>query len=232
MARILYSGIVSELKGSIKGTTFQRNSSGSIAKGKNNSRFSPSAAQSYELSDFSTIAALWNGIAFGYKDEWNSFALANPRTDFWGVVKNISGYQWFMSVNRALSLIGLPLVEQGTYDSSVLPVPTYFMQASASYIRMNFYSPLNLSDRVIIVNATGPRRFSSGTSRQAMFYLKQVTGSSIQIIDFTSEWEALFQITWASFYAQFNAGLVIYPYAVNTYNGVSSAYNLGYWSLH
>jgi hypothetical protein len=228
----MYSGIVSELRGSVKGTTFQRNAAGSIAKGKNNSRFSPSNAQSYELADFSTIASLWSNMAFGYKDEWNVFANANPRTDFWGNVKNITGYQWFMSVNRALSLIGSTLIEQGTYDSTVLPVPTYTLQASSSYIRMNFGAGLNLSDRYIIVNVTGPRRYSSSKSRQAIFYVKQVTGNPIQYIDFTSEWETFFGITWASFYAQYNAGLVVYPYSINIFNGVSSAYNIGYWSLH
>jgi hypothetical protein len=222
--------LVTDFKGSIKGTTFQRNAAGNIAKGKSNSRFSPSQAQQYELTDFASIASKWNGIGFGYKDEWNVFAGLYDRTDFWGSIKHISGYQWFMSINRALSLISQPLIEQIPGDAAILPVPAYTIDVNDDWIRLDFGSPINISDRYIIINVTGPRRFSSGTSRQQSFYLKQVTGAAVQYINFTTEWEALFHQVWATFYNQNNAGVVVFPYSINLSNGVSSAYNVGYWS--
>lgn len=230
MARILYSGIVSELRGSVKGTTFQRNASGSIAKGKANSRFASSQAQQYELSDLAIIADLWNSIPFGYKDEWRAFAEDNDRTDYWGRVKSISGYNWFMSINRNYSLISHALQEQVVGDAYTLPVPAHTIEASSSYIRMNFGSPLNISDRYVILNTTGPRRASASTTRQSMWYLKQVTGSAVQYIDFTAEWESFFGMSWTTFYAQSNAGLVIFPYSIRLENGVSSSYHISYWS--
>jgi hypothetical protein len=230
MARILYSGIVSELRGSVKGSTFQRNASGSIIKGKNNSRFSPSENQQYELTDLAAIAALWNYIPFGFKDEWQNFAVMYPRVDYWGRSKQISGYNWFMSINRNYSLISHAVQEQVPGDANVLPVPAYSIEASGSYIRMNFNAVLDLSDRYIILNTTGPRRASAGSSRQSMWYIKQVNDGAVQYIDFTSEWEAFFNMTWATFYAQNNAGMVLFPYAISLVNGVSSAYNIGYYS--
>jgi len=229
MARILYSGIVSELKGSVKGTTYQRNVAGSIAKGKNNARFSPSTFQSSELTDFSYIASIWNALDWDHKDDWGGFATYNKRTDFWGNVKSISGYNWFMSINRNALLAGDELWTDVPEDANIQAIPPYSIDVTSSYGRINFGAPVDLSDLTLIVNATGPRRATSLSSRQMILYLKQVTGSGIQYVYFHTEWSTAYGITWSEFYALPNAGLWLLPYSISKLNDVSSQYSANAW---
>ena len=223
MARILYSGIVSELKGSVKGTSFQRNAAGSIAKGKANSRFAPSTLQSAKRNFLARLAAHWMALDFGQKDAWNQYALDYPRVDFWGVTKQLSGIQWFMSINQALYIAYSIFLDDPPVDNAILPVPTCFLHATSSSLYLDFGSLLDISDRAIVVQATGPRRYTSSLSRQQRFFMAVFSSESIRYLDFMAAWEAFFGMDWATYYAMSGAGVMSYSYAVNASNGISSS---------
>jgi len=230
MARILYSGVVSELKGSVKGTTYQRNCSGSIAKGKNNARFKASDWQASEQKVFAYLSGLWNSTPFGYKDEWNSFAADYQRTDFWGNLKNITGYQWFLSINRAAYLIGAEWVDQPPDNNDTAALPVIHLGATSSNVYAYFNSPQDLSGMMCVVMCSGPRRSTANTSRQPYIFMDYDGDDVIETIDFTDRWEEVFGIAWGDYYALDQAGLIGWAYSINLDNFVSSEYSPMAWS--
>jgi hypothetical protein len=230
MARILYSGSVSEMKGSIKGTTYQRNCAGTIAKGKNNAKFKASQEQGLSQKVFAYLTSEWNKISFGYKDEWNSFAAAHTRTDFWGNSKTISGLQWYLSINRAAYLLGESLLENPPEDADVASLPTISMHATSNTLYAGFVTPQDLTGMMCVILCSGPRRSTSASSRPPYLFMIVDGDGVIETIDFLAEWEAAYGISWASYYANNNAGLLGFAYAINLDNFVSSSYSPMAWA--
>jgi hypothetical protein len=78
MARIIYSALVDSIRGSIQGTTFQRNAYGHTVKGKPNMVNPNTTRQNARKRTFSAAAQAWRDLTSGQRSAWDAYANAFP----------------------------------------------------------------------------------------------------------------------------------------------------------
>jgi hypothetical protein len=118
MARIIYSGLVSEIRGSIQGTTFQRNAYGFTAKAKSIPSRTRTASQQRTMQALQAVSYLWSTIPQSYRDSYEAYALNYPEYSKHNPSATLSGRDLFFKRN-VLASIWTDLVLQET------PLSTY-----------------------------------------------------------------------------------------------------------
>lgn len=78
MARIKYTALVESIRGSIQGTTFQRNAYGYTVKGKPNMVNPNTSTQSRSKKNMTGIAQAWSSLSSTNRAAWNTWAETNP----------------------------------------------------------------------------------------------------------------------------------------------------------
>jgi hypothetical protein len=108
MASIKYAGIITELKGSIGGVTFQRcgNALSVRSNPSHKKAFTIQGQSSRNL--FASCVSAWRGLTLSEKAAWSAAASSYPTVDKWGNPTILNGFQIFMYVNRFL-LTGFPI---------------------------------------------------------------------------------------------------------------------------
>jgi len=208
MARVTYGGGVTEFNGSIGGVTFQKNASGNIAKLRSNPTVNPTALQAKYQTNMAQLVSRWPTLSQVNKDSWDAFATAHDHTTPWGEIKTLSGYQWFMSINLQRLLDSLAALSIAPVFFAYPAPDTFTLEAAAGYLRCSWASPYNYINTLKIF-LTLPLRQSSLKLRRSLFYVGKETGSSpISLLDITSEFEALANVTWATFFASADASII------------------------
>jgi len=116
MARIIYGSIITDIKGSIGGITYQKNGSGSIARLKPRKTKANTQKQRDQQPRLKGIQREWNELTLANKILWNDFASVNNKIGLDGNPKTLTGYQWFLTINQNRALFG---------DTSLLDPPVY-----------------------------------------------------------------------------------------------------------
>lgn len=78
MARIIYSALVDSIRGSINGTTFQRNAYGYSVKAKPNMVNPNTIRQNLRKRTFSNAVQEWRKLSQANRDAWDAYANAFP----------------------------------------------------------------------------------------------------------------------------------------------------------
>ena len=108
-ALILFGGGVSELRGSIGGTTFSRNSSGAYARNRTKPVNPNTTSQSRVRTLFSAIAQMWRGLSESDRLTWINLAPTFARVNRLGQTIPLTGFQFFQKCNSNLHQSGQAL---------------------------------------------------------------------------------------------------------------------------
>ena len=216
MARIQYGPSIADIAGSIGGVSFQRNTSGAIAR----SRISPAISRTNNLLNgpisVFNLTQSWRFLSPSDIDSWNAFAAAHTRENKFGKTVQLSGFQWYISVNTNSFLIG---------GTGIPTAPTYTLPAGlvSAYIAVEFSSPnfyLKLyfdpdpvaTGDTYIIYAT-PFTLKTGTSFQSL--LRQtaiIPGGTSSPYDITDIYQSIFGLKLLyPGYAIGNIGCLAYP---------------------
>lgn len=103
MARIVFSGLVTSIRGSVGGTTFQRNAYGYTVKNKANMVLPNSTEQNLRKLIFSRAVKAWGQLTVSNRNDWNTWAAANPQYAHNNPSSVLSGYAVF--VKQYINLI-------------------------------------------------------------------------------------------------------------------------------
>jgi len=79
MARIIYSGLVTEIKGSIGGTTFQSNAYGYTVKNKARQKKPKTTLQNRQKIIMASASQGWRGLSDAQRALWDAWAASNPQ---------------------------------------------------------------------------------------------------------------------------------------------------------
>lgn len=118
MARIIYSGLVTSIRGSVGGTTFQNNAYGFTIKNKANIIRPNTSYQERQKVCFSKAVKAWSLMSPAQRDNWNSWAAAFPQFAKHNPSSVLSGYAAFVKYH-ALYFLGEGL------DATVLTSPSF-----------------------------------------------------------------------------------------------------------
>lgn len=209
MARVTYGALVTDLAGSIAGTTFQKNTSGAIARSRAYTPVNPSVQQSVRQLALIQFVALWSTLTVTQKGLWNSLAAAHNKINDWGSYIKLSGYQWFISYN-----LNAFTQDQGpwlTPDAYILvdPVPAFTLFTDADEFLINFGAPVSFPGTYAGIYATVPLKQSNIKLRKSTFLLTCWLTGTTQYIDITALYEALFNITWSTFFASSECAIIV-----------------------
>lgn len=208
MARVTYGESITEYAGSIGGVTFQRNASGPIAKLRTNPIVNPSPDQSTYQVNMATLVAYWPTLSQANKDLWDAFAVAHDHTTPWGETKTLSGYQWFLSCNLNLLIELTPIRDTPPTWVAYAPPDSFSLVATATYLRCEWsttYTPTGAPK----FHLTLPLRQSSLKLRRSLFYVGYgLFQTPIDNYDLTSKFEALANVTWATFFASADCSII------------------------
>lgn len=209
MARVTYGALVTDLAGSIAGTTFQQNASGSIARSRAYTPVNPSIQQSSKQLALIQFVALWSTLTSIQRTAWNDLAAAHNKINDWGNYTKLSGYQWFLSYNlNAFTQDQGPWLTPEAYIL-VDPVPAFTLFADADEFLIDFGEVVPFPGTYAGIYCTVPMRQTAIKLRKATFLLTCWATENTQYIDITSLFEALFNITWADFYSSAECALIV-----------------------
>jgi hypothetical protein len=104
MARIIYSGLVQAINGSIQGTTFQRNAYGHSIKVKPNMVNPNRVRQSFRKTSFNLVAQHWRTMTGANRSAWASYATNFPRPSRLNASSNLNGYNYYSAANNLRQL--------------------------------------------------------------------------------------------------------------------------------
>jgi hypothetical protein len=126
MARIVFGALASEIRGSIGGTTFQRNAYGFTAKNKSNMVRPNTVLQDRGKLYLSRATKYWNFLSEGRRTEWNAWAAANPQYAYNNPSSMLSGHAVYVrrAVYQLMLSFGISDLTWGPGAVSNIDVPT------------------------------------------------------------------------------------------------------------
>lgn len=156
MARVQLGGIVTNIRGSINGSTYQRFRGGIVVKSKPKQTISNSIYRNGNLSIMGKVAALWRSLDAADRDAWNDFALSRNLVKSQSFPTAYTGQMLFQQINYYL----LPLVGEAIVAPAVpLILPSL---NGVTSVENNGSLLLNLDDSIdsdvdlLLVKISGP----------------------------------------------------------------------------
>lgn len=198
MAKVEYGDIITELRGSIGGITFQQNRSGKIARLRPSTLKNSTVLQNEKQTAFSSLQNSWSALSSANKALWNTFADTYTRDDRWGDTVTLSGQNWFLSINSFRELLGLSMLTTPPVHSTPTAVPSFDVTVTGSSIEIDYASSWGSSDDGMMIYSTFPMRGSTTSFRSAMRLTKVIDQGPFDDYDLTSDWENTFDTDLAS----------------------------------
>ena len=215
MGKVIYSPLVTQVSGSVGGTTFARNASGHSARARTKGVNTRTPKQDTAKHYLSSMAGLWRTMDAGERTSWVVAATSRPYTDTLGHTQHYSGFQLFMYYNLNLvaeevgdvvctapALISFPI---WGIDEVVIVVGGSFTFTTFTVNMKKTDVGASSTDLTWLLFATPP--MSNGVSRPGRSNFRYVGKSNTfgSAISFSTEMNALF--------GKVNTGQKIFLYA-------------------
>lgn len=196
MALIELALPVTSIKGSVGGVTFQQNRSGQIMRTRPKTHKSSSFKQQVSHQDHQRFLSDWQGLSFTNRQLWNDYADVWQKPDFFGTDKNLTGQNWFESINRNLDTVGSSPVFSP--PAHILPenIVLFSLLATSTFIRITFFTFFNPPDNALFIRLTGPTRRVSDTIRSELRFAGIFFPGPYSNLDLTALWEQTFNMSW------------------------------------
>jgi hypothetical protein len=110
MARIKYTALVESIRGSIQGTTFQRNAYGYTVKGKPNMVNPNTLLQVYSKQSFSFITKQWRALTETNRSQWEAYAASFPIPARLNPDSNLNGFNYFVKYHSIRNQDGVNFI--------------------------------------------------------------------------------------------------------------------------
>jgi hypothetical protein len=225
MARVWYGGIITDMKGSIGGTTFQANAAAKISKMRSTRRKGNSPLQLECMTIFQDQLTNWAALSQYSKELWNDFALAHSKTNKWGETKIMTGINWFLSINNYLSLCGeTPLAEPPVWETP-LAIPEYDGQFIPEDTFLNFLDTFVHTNHYILVFTSPLLKTVSTANRKVLRLTKYVDPGSTDEIYFENDWVSTHNIPVPIPGDPVQKNIFVALITVHKTKGIASAFN-------
>lgn len=192
MAKITYSGLITNITGHIGGMTFQRNSSGYIVRKSPAGKRTGNASQLNSKSSFSSFGKSYQNLTNAQKTGWNNLAASFAFTDRWSEVKVLKGVSLFQLISpfyeliNAAQIVAAPaLVVSPVFDA-------FTVTLGANSINLQWAAAQIQANQSLVVYASPPVASSQVIPRKLMRLVSFLSASPINSHDIGIEWEALY----------------------------------------
>lgn len=196
MASVKYGTIVTELKGSIGGLTFQKCGSALSVRSNPKHKQAFSVYGQTSRNTFAACVSYWRGLSLSQKAAWAAVASTYPTVDKWGNPVILNGFQIFMYLNR-FRLIGftnpiLTAVSYAPFSLFSCTVSNCSLSAQTCYLQyVSGQSPVSYC----FVYVSNPYPGSSYRPYAPTFFVQAVPVFSGVQLNFYSYLMAAFRFT-------------------------------------
>lgn len=224
MARVTYGALITELAGSIGGITFQKNSSGNVARLKSNLPVNATGLQQDQQIKLSQIMPAWSALSVAQKTGWNNFALAHPHVNQWNETKQLNGFQWFASCNINLLLTGQAMISSAPAWTALSAVPAFSLSADATKLQASFGVGVDFTGYRLLVYSTPPLKQSTLKLRKPTTFLASRDETILASFWVSTYFAAAFNLSWPTVFAGSSCNFIVRLRKVQEATGLSSPY--------
>lgn len=179
MARIQLSGLVSDISGSIGGTTYQKFRNGHIAKSKAVQPKANTRFRNEFVMVSSTIAKAWQSLSSSQRNDWTSYAAFRNQIKGTRFPRLQTGFDLFRAINFWY-FIGTDTIFTDPvftlYDKTELSITT--VEGNPNY-QVNLNRPLDASSEFGILKMTCAVRESTSNAGTHLKVVKIVTSNDM-----------------------------------------------------
>lgn len=219
MASIQLGVIVTDIKGSIGGTTFSRNKSGLTARARSTGKRAVTTKQANQLQKNIAIINEWNKLYTIQKEVWNAYASVYTHTDRYGKVKHLTGFNWFILVNTAYFYVN------GTYLLAPLPhglpsfLPSFTVNCSSTDIIVTFSLPVDPLTTELYLFTSTPTQSNAQYNRSAYRFTPNLPVDHYTTFSIKDAWEEAHNLPWdtVNYNGQFNISVLIQPISLSSF---------------
>ena len=223
MARATYGDIITDIKGSIGGHTFQHNYSSKIIRLKPYINNIAKLKLIIPQNNFFNVRALWNSLDSTKQAAWAAFADEHTKINKYNETKSLTGFNWFMSINCNLDIIAksMIIVPPAYIPPPSLPIMS-FVFTHTSFL-LTFNTSLNLTDYSLIIFSTPPITQISTKQRNKYILTKIVNSGTVVTCEFLDEWYNAhgFSSSYFSDVTPFHVSVMVY--CIHKTTGLASA---------
>lgn len=126
MAKIILGALVSNIAGSVGGTTFKRTPNGIVMMNKNRGASRSSILQNNRVSQIASIFQRWKTLNGTNKSAWNEYSKTMQFPDKFGNLKNLSGRQLYTKLNCQLLCVDDSITVVGSKGDAISPIKDSF----------------------------------------------------------------------------------------------------------
>lgn len=121
MATFKLGAIITDIAGSVGGTTLKRNGSYRVMMNKAPGSAYSRLLQNKAVSYLGSIFKAWSFLDATVKEAWNTAALSYTFPDKFGTLRNLTGRQLFIKLNSQRFAYNSALIDPATLDSTLPP---------------------------------------------------------------------------------------------------------------
>lgn len=168
MASIKTSGLISDIRGSINGSTFQRSASGLTMRNKPRSVGNGTQPQNLIRQYNAQLNFAWENLTDSQRKTWASFSVFTNGQGKTNRQKNSAntGKTQFFAVNMWLLQYGKTIIESPTFSlplEAVIPCPPLFTESETL---MNYVGDLDTSQEILVTRVSLPHSLSTNTANK------------------------------------------------------------------
>jgi hypothetical protein len=146
MARIIYSGLIDSIRGSIGGTTFQSNKYGYTCKRKPNMTKPWTADQKTMQIYFAQAVRAWRSLTDTYRNNWITWAATNPQYAKHNPSAQLSGFACFVKWHAFEFMCGGVLDTAPALTIPATPTITLKIILAAGVLSLQIICPSGVED--------------------------------------------------------------------------------------
>jgi len=190
MARIVFAPLVSDVKGSIGGITFQKNPSGQIIRTRPRRKGASTSSQQIAHNNNQALLFLWQNLSNDYKDEWSTFAATYTKTNKFGEEKKLTGYNWFYSVNYFSLNLGFTYFPEPPPHDVPAALPDWSISVVDGLLYLTQNTDFDFDNNYIIAWCALPTLRNTNSINQIRKFMVLITENFGGPLDITAAWSA------------------------------------------
>ena len=208
--------------GSIGGTTYQKNSSGSIARQRTTGRKFATQKQAIARQTQNKFLYMWQGLTITEKTSWNDYATLYTKINKYGLTKKLTGWNWFESTNYNLILAGMTPITTAPTHTIPTSVPIFTLTITSTSITIDFSPTFNPTNQSLIINSTPPITTTSKAINNKSIFTKIKQGGNYSSINIISEWETTHGLILNDIYSVGGFNIAIQIQTLEQTSGIAS----------
>lgn len=227
MARVVYTIPVSELRGSIGGTTFQQNKSGFICRAKpqkcNSLTFDRNVVNNY----FYYLEQKFQTLSSANRTLWNDYADAWTYTDRYGNEKHLTAFNWFILINSNHYHLSGGYTDVPLGHELPDAIGSYVLNLYANTVQIIFTATPSNPLTAAFIFTTAPMMRITTSFRGKLKLTKVMNPHTTKEIDITTEWKDVHNLNYPPVAStdRFYVGICIC--SCHNVSGVTGAYLCG-----